>query len=298
VIGWLGQISVAQGAFIAVGGAGAVITANTLHLPFPFPVLGAVVLSIPVSILIGLPALRLRGLHLVIATLAFGVAAQTAILPRFNATTRLHIPSYLTSDSAKYEVSLAFTALAFLLCWRISRTRVGRSFYALRDSETVASAYGIRPVRTKLTGFVVSGGIAALAGALLTYQLGSVNTLYASVGFSINWLSQSVVAGITSIAGPVIGALLFGLYPELSKSTVSASHISFVPAIVAGILTIVIMAINPEGLASMSRFVRSRVSAFGDDGGGDGGDLEAIEAATAAATHLGEPDPDMATVGR
>ena len=286
LIGWLGQISVAQGAFIAVGGAGTVICSHGLGLPFPLPILGAIALSIPVSVIVGLPALRLRGLHLVIATLAFGLAAQTAILPRFSASTRVAVPSLLNSDGAKYEVSLAFAALAFLLCWRVSRTRVGRSFRALRDSELVASAYGIRPVRTKLTGFVLSGGIAALAGALLTYQLGAVNSTYGSVFFSITWLSQSVVAGITSIAGPVIGALLFGLYPELARGTVSASHLSFLPEAIAGALTILIMAINPEGLASMSRFVRSRVSAFTDDGAA--GDLIAIEAATAAAARTEE----------
>lgn len=283
LIGWLGQVSVAQGAFIAVGGAGTVITANTLHLPFPLPVLGAVLFSIPVSILVGLPALRLRGLYLAIATLAFGLAAQTAILPRFSPSTRLHVPHLLNSDGAKYEFSLIFTAVAFLLCWRVSRTRVGRSWYALRDSETVASAYGIRPVRTKLAGFVLSGGIAALAGALLTYQLGAVSTTYGSVFFSITWLGQSVVAGITSIAGPVIGALLFGLYPELSKASVAANHLSFLPEIVGGVATIVIMAVNPEGLASMSRFVRARVSAFGVSGDSGAEDLAAITAAAAAA---------------
>ena len=280
LIGWLGQISVAQGAFIAVGGAGTVVCAHVVHLPFPLPVFGAVLFSIPVSVLVGLPALRLRGLHLVIATLAFGLAAQTALLPRFSASTRVVIPSLLNSDGAKYEFSLLFAALAFALAWRVSTTRIGRSFRALRDSEIVASAYGIRPVRTKLTGFVLSGGIAALAGALLTYQLGSVSTVYGSVFFSITWLSQSVVAGITSIAGPVIGALLFGLYPQLTQGSVSASHLSFLPEAVAGALTIVIMAINPEGLASMSRFVRSRVSAFSTEDD----ELLAIEAATEAAT--------------
>src|SRR5439155_16241901 len=64
VVGWLGQISVAQGAFVAVGGGGAAICANILGLPFPLPILGGVLLSIPVSIVVGLPALRLRGLHL------------------------------------------------------------------------------------------------------------------------------------------------------------------------------------------------------------------------------------------
>jgi len=263
LVGWLGQISVAQGAFIAVGGAGTVITAHTLGLPFPFPILGAVALSVPVSILIGLPALRLRGLHLVIATLAFGLAVQEAVLPRFTAASFVRVPHLLRSDGAKYEMSLLFVAIALLVCWRVQRTRVGRSFVAIRESETVATAYGIRPVRTKLTGFVLSGAIASLAGALLTYQLGGAfNQTYGTVAFSITWLSQSVVAGITSIAGPVIGALLFGLYPALSQGAVSAGHVSYLPEITAGVLTILIMAVNPEGLASMSRFVRSRTSAF------------------------------------
>jgi branched-chain amino acid transport system permease protein len=262
VVGWLGQISVAQGAFVAVGGAGAAICANTLGLPFPLPILGGVLLSIPVSIAVGLPALRLRGLHLAIATLAFGLAAERAIVPRFNYQNPLRLPGYLQSDRVHYYLFLALTVAAVVACWRISRTRVGRSFYAIRDSETVAAAYGIRPVRVKLTGFVVSGAIAALAGTMLSYQLGGVSTNYASVLFSISQLANAVVGGITHLAGALIGALLFGLLPELTKSAVKASSISFVPQIVAAALTILIVAINPEGLASMGRFLRRRASAY------------------------------------
>jgi branched-chain amino acid transport system permease protein len=292
LVGWLGQISVAQGAFLAVGGAGVAICANTLHLPFPLPILGGVLLSIPVSVLVGLPALRLRGLHLVVATLAFGLAAERALLPRFSeGGVRVVLPTYMRSDRALYYFFLLVTALAFFLAARMQATRVGRSFFAIRDSETVASAYGIRPVRVKLTGFVVSGGIAALAGSMLTYQLGALNGGYGSVAFSIEWLAYSVVAGITSIAGPVIGALFFGLYPELAKSAVSASNISHVQEILAAVLVIVIMAVNPRGLASMSRFIRSRASAHQDDEATDVADLAAIEAAAAAERHLEElPD--------
>jgi branched-chain amino acid transport system permease protein len=170
----------------------------------------------------------------------------------------------MTSDTARYYVFLALTVAAFALVWRISVTRVGRSFNAIRDSETVAAAYGIRPVRVKLTGFAVAGGIAALAGALVTYQLGSVRTEYASVFFSINWLVNSVIAGIGSIAAPIIGAFFFGLYPEISKGEVQATSISFWPQIVSSALLILVMAVNPGGLASMSRFVRSRASAYDD----------------------------------
>lgn len=268
LVGWLGQISVAQGAFLAVGGAGVAICANSLNLPFPLPLIGGVLLSIPVSILVGLPALRLRGLHLAVATLAFGLAAERAILPRFAIANRVTLPHSLDSDAARYYLILGLTALAFVVAWRISVSRVGRSFYAIRDSETVAAAYGIRPVRVKLTGFVVSGAFSALAGGLLTYQLGGVNSQYGSVFFSITWLTYAVVAGIGSLGGPVIAALLFGLYPELTKGAVKASSISFIPQIIAGALLLVIMMINPGGLASMNRFIRSRATAY--DGQGDG----------------------------
>ena len=289
IVGWLGQISVAQGAFLAVGGAGVAICTNSLHLPFPLPIIGGVVLSIPVSILIGLPALRLRGLHLVVATLAFGLAAERAILPHFSeGGVHVSLPGWLQSDTSKYYFFLALTLAAFDLAARIHRTRVGRSFFAIRDSETVASAYGIRPVRTKLTGFVVSGAIASLAGTMLTYQLGALNNSYATVEFSIQWLANSVVGGIMSIFGPVISALFFGLYPELSKSAVSASNISHTQEIVAAVLLIVIMAINPEGLASMSRFVRSRATAHASEEPGESGAL-------AAAADLAPMEPEART---
>jgi branched-chain amino acid transport system permease protein len=281
LVGWLGQVSLAQGAFVAVGGAGAAITANALNLPFPFPILGGIVLSIPVALLLGLPALRLRGLHLAVATLAFGVAAERAIVPRFVGTQPLRLPASLDTDVARYYLFLGLTAVAFAIAWRISRTRVGRSFAAIRDSETVATAYGIRPVRVKLTGFVVSGAIAALAGTMVSYQLGSVRSEYASVAFSITWLANAVVAGIGSIFGPVIGAWFFGLYPELDRARVQATSISFWPQIVSSSLLLVIMAVNPGGLASMSRFVRRRVSAYDDD---DSGDLAAITSAASADT--------------
>ena len=286
LVGWLGQISVAQGAFVAVGGGGVALCVNWLHLPFPLPIIGGVLLSIPVSILVGLPALRLRGLHLAVATLALGLAAERAILPHFTGAVAVRPPSYLRSDTRLYYLFLGLTVATFVIAYRMSRTRVGRSFIAIRDSETVATAYGIRPVRTKLTGFVVSGAIAALAGTMVTYQLSLVNTSYGSVTFSIQWLANAVVAGITSVFGPIIGALFFGLYPELSKSAVSASNISHTFEIVSAVLLIVIMAINPEGLASMGRFVRSRATAHaGDD---DAADLDAIEAAATAEQHVEE----------
>jgi branched-subunit amino acid ABC-type transport system permease component len=281
LVGWLGKISLALGAFVAVGGAGAAIAANTLDLPFPLPILFGVLLSVPISALVGLPGLRLRGLHFAIVTLCFGLVAERSIAPRVTSSSLLTRPDFLSSDTAMYYIVLLCTAFAFLIAWRISSTKTGRALRAVRDSETVAIAYGIQPTRTKLIGFAVSGAIASLAGVLLSYLLGSVQTgAYVSVGFSIAWLANSVVAGITSIAGPIIGALWFGLIPELSKAAVEAASISFWDEVIGAGLLIWIMAINPEGLASMGRFLRSRVSAHEVS---EGEDLKAIESA-----HFGE----------
>src|SRR5206468_5667884 len=111
---------------------------------------------------------------------------------------------------------------------------------------------------------------------------------YGSVSFSILWMVNAVIGGIGSIAGPVISALLFGLLPELSKSAVKASSISFWPQVIAALLLILIVAINPSGLASMRRFIRSRVSAHHDDVADDVEDLAAIEAAASAEEHFEE----------
>jgi branched-chain amino acid transport system permease protein len=293
VVGWLGQISVAQGAFLAVGGAGAAICSNTLGLPLPWPILGGVLLSIPVSMLIGIPALRLRGLHLAVTTLAFGLAAERAIVPRFDIAHPVLLPHWLQSDTNRYYLFLGLTLLALGTCWRISRTRVGRSFYAIRDSETVAAAYGIRPVRTKLTGFVVSGAIAALAGTMLTYQLGGVNTTYASVYFSISQLANAVVAGIGYLIGPVIGAVLFDLYPELNKAAVSASSISFIPQITAAAFTILIMAAYPGGLASFVRSLRARASAHDEPADRVGERVLAHPEPAATGPTAAAPEPEV-----
>jgi branched-subunit amino acid ABC-type transport system permease component len=288
LVGWLGQISLALGAFLAVGGAGAAIGANTLHLPFPLPILTGVLLSIPVSILIGLPALRLRGLHFAVVTLAFGLVAERAIAPHFVGTNnQLVKPGYLSTDRPLYYVFLALTVTTFAFAMRISSTKTGRAFRAVRDSETVAAAYGIQPTRTKLTGFVVSGAIAALAGTMVAYELGSVQTGYASVLFSITWLAYAVVGGITSLAGPLIAAVIFGLLPAISQGEVHAAKISHWPEVSAAGLLILIMAFCPQGLASMARFLRTRVSAHEDE---PDEDLRAIEtAASDERTKVGAP---------
>ena len=167
-------------------------------------------------------------------------------------------PATTSSSSSRWR--------AFALAWRIAATRVGRSFSAIRDSETVAAAYGIRPVRVKLTGFVVSGAIAALAGTMLAYQLGArAAPQYASVFFSISWLANAVVGRHRArIAGPVDRRARSSASTPSSTKARGAGGVDLVLARRSSPprCCILIMAVNPGGLASMARFVRSRASAY------------------------------------
>ncbi|HVA73089.1 MAG TPA: ABC transporter permease [Acidimicrobiales bacterium] len=267
--GWVGQISLAQGAFIAVGGVGTLIGSDSLHLPFPLPVVFAALLSVPFSLLIGLPALRLRGLYLAIATLAFGYGASRLVagnvsLGHAGAAHPDLFGWHVNTTLGTYYCLLAVAAVVTLLCWRVSVTRPGRAFYAVRDSDTVASAYGIDTTRTKLSGFVLAGAVASVAGAVLTYVIGQPGGNYTDIFFSITWLAYVVVGGIGSIGGAVLASSVFGLLPLVFTSRASASSTGSGAEIVAGALLILVMVVNPGGVATMARFVRRRSTVHGE----------------------------------
>jgi branched-chain amino acid transport system permease protein len=263
--GWVGQISLAQGAFVAVGGIGTLIGSKSFGLPFPLPVLCGAALSVPFSLLIGLPALRLRGLYLAIATLGFGYGASRLVAGNLDmgAATApvLNLFGWHAGTTLEiYYCLAAVVAGVTFLCWRVSVTRPGRAFYAVRDSETVASAYGINTTRTKLTGFVLAGAVASVAGSVLAYVIGQPGGGYTDIFFSITWVAYVVVAGIGSIGGAALAAAVFGLLPLVFTSRASASSTGAGAQVVAGILLIMVMVINPGGLATMTKFVRRRAT--------------------------------------
>jgi branched-chain amino acid transport system permease protein len=270
ITGWVGQISLAQGAFIAVGGVGTLIASNSLHLPFPLTIVFAAIFSVPFSLLIGIPALRLRGLYLAIATLAFGYGAARLVIGNLDLGTTTKPPLGLfgwraDTDLGRYYLLLGVALVVVLLCWRVSRTRPGRAFYAVRDSQTVAVAYGVDVVRTKLIGFVLAGAVASVGGSILVYMLGQPGNSYIDVFFSTTWLANSVVMGITVMTGAFLAAGTFGLLPLLLAGPTTAAGSGPSAEIVAGIATVLIMMINPGGVATMTRFVRRQATVHGGD---------------------------------
>jgi len=228
--GWAGQLSLGQ---FALAGAGAFGTAALMRDGFTFGEALVVVTVIGMigALVIGAPALRLRGLFLAVATLAFGIAAASWLFPRpFLLPGGLSVQVHrgellgidLTSQRTYYFLCLVVLAAAIFFVVQLRRSGVGRSFIAVRDNEQAAAGLALSPVRAKLTAFVIAGGLATLAGGLLAGLLvefaperfGPNETLS-----SLSIVAMAVIGGLSSIPGAVLGALWVVGIPSLAPSS-------------------------------------------------------------------------------
>jgi len=220
--GWAGQISLGQFAFVGIGSAvGGGLAANQ-EVDFFVALIAGGLAGAAAAILIGLPALRIRGLFLAVTTLAFAAAAQfylfndrypvgKAILP--DDAKRISRPLLferidLSSELAYYYFTLIFLALAGAAAMSFRRHRSGRVLIAIRENPRAASAYAVNVARNKLAAFAISGFIAAVAGVLFAYQQGAFDAGTYGTGNSILAFIITVVGGMTSLGGAVMGAVI------------------------------------------------------------------------------------------
>lgn len=217
--GWAGQISLGQLAFAAIGGAVAARLGSAHDWDmFVVLVLGALAGAV-VAVVVGLPALRLHGPFLAVTTLALAATTQLLVLnPRYFAWLVPEAGSYTTrprilqlwdvsSDLAFYYVCLAGLVLVLLIVRSASRTRSRRVLTATRDNTRAAQSYGINLARTKLAAFAMSGFIAAFAGGLYAYLIGTIDATQFSPTASIDMFVMAVIGGLGSPAGAVAGAV-------------------------------------------------------------------------------------------
>ncbi|MDN6457532.1 MAG: branched-chain amino acid ABC transporter permease, partial [Yaniella sp.] len=181
LVGFTGQISLGQGGFLAVGAFTSAILTDRMGVPVFFSILGAVLLTAAVGMIFGLPALRLKGLYLAIATLASQMVI-IFIVRRWEFLTegrgfvdvmRLEVFGFSITranfEQQWYIILLVITIIAAFIATNIFRTGVGRSFMAVRDQDIAASAIGVNLTRAKITAFGVSNGFVGLAGALMAH---------------------------------------------------------------------------------------------------------------------------------
>ena len=236
--GWAGQISLGQFAFAGVGAAvGGGLSAN-YGMDFFFCLIIAGLAGAFIAVLIGLPALRVQGLFLAVVTLAFAATVQNVVLAPKYSSWLLPDPSTpvgrpilygtidVRGDTAFYYVCLSMLALAYLSARSLRSSRSGRVFIALRDNVRAGQSYGLNSAGSRLAAFGLSGFIAAVAGALLSFQQGAVDQGAFPLSRSIEVFIFTVVGGLTSLPGAVLGAVYYtglqSLGPVLGLNTLAA----------------------------------------------------------------------------
>ncbi len=263
--GWTGLVSLGYAGFFAVGAYTEGVLATRYGWPLLATLPAAAVVAALVSVLVGAPSLRLRGLYLAITTLAFSAIISHVILlakPLTGGSRGLSVarPSLLgiplKTDAAIFWLCAASLLLAIWLAANIRRSYLGRAFFAVRDAETAARVLGVDVIRTKLLAFALSSAITGFAGALFALNQRYLNVENFELLLSIEAVSILVVGGIGSIAGVIAGTVFMVLLPELARLAFNAIGGSLadiggaqeIRGVIYGLVIILFLRFAPDGL--------------------------------------------------
>ena len=225
--GFTGQFSIGHAAFLGVGAYTQAVFTN-MGLPFPFALALAGMLSAAVGVVVGLPALRVKGIYLGIATIAFAFIVEE-VFARWESVTGgnsgIHIKApnlfgwELSSGEEFYFLCLVVTVTVTLGILNLLRSSTGRAFVAIRDSEISAQSMGIHLARYKTLSFAISAALAGIAGALYAHKLQFISPDQFNIIQSIDLLLMVVVGGLGSVHGAFLGAIFLIAMPQLIAMT-------------------------------------------------------------------------------
>ena len=263
--GYSGQISLGHGAFYALGAYCAAILMDKAGVPYWATVPAAGAVCFVAGFLFGLPALRLEGLYLALATFALGVAmpqllkyhhlekwtggVQGIVIPKPEAPLGLPV----NADQWLYFFTLFVTLVMFVLGWNLLRGRVGRALTAIRDHAIAAEAMGVHNALYKSTAFGVSALYTGVAGALGAIAVQFVAPDSFNIFLSIVFLVGIVVGGLASISGALYGALFIQFVPNIADEISKAA-----PWAVFGVFMIGFVYLMPTGVAGAVRLLSAR----------------------------------------
>ncbi len=262
--GLSGQISLGHAGFFAIGA----YVATVVTTKYGFPYLAGTALAVAcgwlVGLVVGFPAVRLKGLYLAIATLAFGIGIERMIY-HFKGITGgpygLDVPApaifgyAFNSPTKLFYLVLAFVVLSVLFLSNVVKSRPGRMLIAMRDSPLAASSMGINVPRLKVLAFAVSAAMSALGGALYAPIINFISVEHFTLWLSITFISMIVVGGLGSITGSFLGAAFVVLVPELLRGF-GAYH-----QIIYGMAMILVFVFWPKGLVGIAALFARRSTA-------------------------------------
>src|SRR5437588_4816606 len=264
LIGWVGQISLAQASFVGIGALFTAMVSRGWGLGFPANLLVGAAMAGVAAVLLGLVALRVRGLYLAVATLIFawmadqflfrspwlGMGTGSSTLPN----QRLGVPGGfpyfdLTSRRVLYFVMVAVVVVVVAALSNLRDTKVGRAFFAIRGSELAAASLGVDVVRYKLMAFAVAGVVAGVGGGLIMLEQRTVVPDQFLFTVSLQYLAIAVVGGLTSVGGALGAGAVFASLNELFFRVRALS--GWLEVVSAGLLVAVLLS-YPGGLAALS----------------------------------------------
>ena len=222
LVGYTGLVSLGHAAFLAIGAYGHAALLK-LGVPLPASLALATLLAAGIGALVGIPALRMTGVYLAVATLAFERIVAYAVehwTPVTGGMRGMAVPQpqwfgvSLVDAHVFYYVCLGILALGLLAARNLLRSPTGRAFVAVRDSDISAESMGVHLARTKTTAFAISAAFTGLAGALFAHKIGHLAPEAFTVQTSIQLLLLVVVGGLGSLHGVVFGAVFVGFLPQ------------------------------------------------------------------------------------
>ena len=283
--GLSGQISLGQGAFMAVGAYTTALLLLHVQWPLPLILLAATVVTAAVGGLVGAAAARLRGPYLAGATLAFAVGLPAIASYRHFVDTlggenglavlTPAVPEWMGDvalDRWQLWVTTIATVLTLVLLANLRRSRVGRSWAAVRDDEVAAELAGLSVARLQVVAFVISAACAGLGGALLAFVTGLAAPGAFTLALSLQLLAAVVLGGLGTISGAVYGSLLLVFLPTWSADLAVAMDLSRdiyanLPIAIYGVVLVLVMALFPSGIqgavSRVARRVRSTAASAG-----------------------------------
>jgi branched-chain amino acid transport system permease protein len=256
--GYNGQISLGHGAFYAVGAYTTAIMIDQWSVPYGWTILTAALLCLVTGFLFGIPALRLEGLYLALATFALALAvpqilkyfehwtggSQGIVLSKPSAP--LGLP--LNPDEWLYFLTLGVLLLLFLLAANLLAGRTGRAIVAIRDNAIAAQAMGVNTALYKSLTFGVSAAYTGIAGALSALVIAFVAPDAFNVFLSITFLTGIVIGGLASVWGAIFGALFIQFVPNWAQDISKAA-----PGAIYGVFLIGFMYVMPFGIVGAIR---------------------------------------------
>jgi branched-chain amino acid transport system permease protein len=265
--GWAGQVSLGQIAFMGIGGAVGGYLTSSAHWDLSLSLVAAGVVGAAAAMIIGLPALRIRGLFLAVATLSFALATSSYLLNR-EFITWLPVDRFdrallfgrisLDSESRFYYFALACLFFAMYAVRGLRRSRTGRALIGIRENEAAAQAFGVSAVGAKLTAFAISGFIAAFAGAVFVQHQQVLGIQPYGVERSLQVFIMTVVGGIGSVPGAILGAVFVegvGYFRTIFPDAIR-NLLGFITGPVG---VIVVLMIVPGGLAQALYMLRDNL---------------------------------------